>query len=195
MSELVADSKLQQEGDSLREHESAIIRRVLNGERDEFKKLVLRYQDMIFSMILRQLGDKETAKDLAQESFLKAFVNLRRFRFEARFSTWLTRIALNQVSTYFSSKKFKQSKMTEALDLSKHDLHHDEPPPDERLLHFRRAISQLKPKFREVLALCALEGKSYEQTAEILEIPIGTVRSRLNHARLALKSELEKQGI
>lgn len=195
MSELVADSKLEQEQRSIQEHESAIIRRVLAGERDEFKKLVLRYQDMVFSMMLRQVGDKEIAKDLAQESFLRAFVNLKAFRSQARFSTWLTRIALNQASTYFSSKKFKQSKMTETLDLTKHDLHKEEQPQDERLSFFRAALAELKPKFREILVLCALEGKSYEQASEVLQIPIGTVRSRLNTARLMLKAELEKRGL
>ena len=88
-----------------------LIRLVVRGEKDEFRHLVRRYQDQVYAMILRSVGDDAIARELAQEAFLKAFLNLKSFRFESAFSTWLIRIALNQSHSYFSSRRFKERKI------------------------------------------------------------------------------------
>ncbi|MBN8548689.1 MAG: sigma-70 family RNA polymerase sigma factor [Deltaproteobacteria bacterium] len=172
-------------------NESAIIQRVLKGERDEFRHLIDRHKNMVFAMLMRQVGNHSVAEDLAQETFCRAYQHLKKFRFESSFSTWLTRIALNQAGTYFSSRKFKESKRTESFDVQTHDMgSSDIQHSQERKEIFaalRSALGELSPKLREVLVLCAFEGKSYEEAAEVLTVPVGTVRSRLNAARLEVK--------
>ncbi len=173
--------------------EPEIIRRVISGEKEEFRHLVELHQGKVFAMIVRQLGDEQTAKELAQEVFLKAYLNLSSFRFEASFSTWLIRITLNVTNSYFSSKRYKtQMKMTTFED--KHGERiaeaEDRPYDQELIDELRTAVANLKPKYREALVLCAFENKKYEEAATILGIPVGTVRSRLNTARLLLKDQL-----
>lgn len=174
--------------------DAEIIKRVLRGERDEFRHLIDRHKDMVFGMIMRQVGDRSTAEDIAQETFCRAYQFLKRFRFESSFSTWVTRIALNQTSTYFSSRKFKESRKTESFDSTTHDMAGEDPhkiqETKEALKAFREGLSKLTPKLRDVLILCAFEQKEYDEVASILGIPVGTVRSRLNAARLQIRKFL-----
>ena len=174
--------------DGVPEDDDVIIRHVLQGDRDRFRHLVLRHQSTVLALMMRQVGEKATAEELAQEAFLKAYRNLHLFRFEAKFSTWLTRIALNTMNSYFSSRAYKEKRLTESFRCERHDqpggvTADSAADVDE----FRRLLAKIPPKLREVLVLCGLEGKSYEEAATFLEIPIGTVRSRLNKARLVLK--------
>lgn len=177
--------------------DSEVITRVLGGQRDEFRVLVDRYKNMVFAMIVRQVGDPATAEDLAQETFCRAFQHLKSFRFESTFSTWLTRIALNQTSSYFSSRKFKEGRKTESFDARTHDMGTHDPEHRERIKEvleaFRKGLGDLSPKLRDVLVLCAFEQKNYEEAASILDIPVGTVRSRLNAARLQLRKYLPQE--
>ena len=174
--------------------DNAVVKAVLAGAKEEFRVLVERHQDMIFSLIARQVGETALAEELAQEVFVKAFLNLKQFRHEARFSTWLVRIALNHVRTWFSSRRFKQSTRTDSFNPVFHEgaLRADGALEDEsRLLgRFREAFARLPSRLRDVLCLCAFEGKSYEEAAAVLRIPVGTVRSRLNKARYAISSEI-----
>ena len=180
--------------------ESAIVRKVQSGDKDEFRHLVLRYKDMVYALVLRQVGRHDLAEEIAQDVFVRAFLHIRKFRFEAKFSTWLTRITLNQTHSYFSSKRFRQQCSTESFDQTTHDMSDSDQSKDleEEKEHahlmqsFRNALGMLKPKFREVLVLCGLEGKSYQEAAEVLAVPVGTIRSRLNKARLLVKEKLDE---
>jgi RNA polymerase sigma-70 factor (ECF subfamily) len=171
-----------------------LIAAVLAGERDAFGLLVERHKQMLFALILRQVRQASLAEELSQESFVKAYLGLKSFRGKARFSTWLTRIGLNQVSSYFNSARFKQQRLQESFELERHEMSSDQ--QEDCLLQerknqaFRIALAKLKPKFREVIVLCGLEGKSYEEAAQVLEVPIGTIRSRLNTARLQLQESI-----
>lgn len=177
-------------GDSA-ELEAEIIRRVNGGERDEFRKLVLTHQDRVFSMIMRAVGDREVARELTQDTFVRAYKSLGKFRFEATFSTWVTRIAINLAHSYFSSRRFKEEQRTQGLT----PAHTAELRQDAELDTFdtssierlRGFIAELSPKYREVVILVSFENKTYEESARILSIPVGTVRSRLNKARLILR--------
>lgn len=181
--------------------DSAIISRVLAGQRDDFRFLVLRHQNFVFSLLMRQLRDHARAEDLTQETFTRAFAHLKSFRNESAFPTWLARIALNQLSTYVQSRAYRESRQTDGLE---RDEVQNIPAPDQQtasnelLEAFRRALGELSPKFREVLVLCALEGRSYEEVANCVGVPIGTVRSRLNIARGKLRAllapRLSKEG-
>ncbi|HQH27711.1 MAG TPA: sigma-70 family RNA polymerase sigma factor [Oligoflexia bacterium] len=171
--------------------EKRIIRRVLAGDKDEFRLLVLAYQERVFAVIVRMVGSENTAKELTQEAFIKAYLNLEQFRFESSFSTWLTRIALNVGNSYFSSRAFKEQSRTTSLD----EMNYREIPApgkteaydEEALARLRFVAGKLRPKLRDVFVLCSLDGRSYEETARILGIPVGTVRSRLNKARLQMR--------
>lgn len=173
--------------------ETELIERIVAGRAEEFSVLVERYQSMVFGMIMRQVGSRDIADELAQETFLRAFQNLDSFRNRSKFSTWLIRIALNQTSSWFASKRFQQARRTVSLDLTAHDRPADgEADTRNREALFLMALGALAPKFRDVITLCGYEGRSYEEAAMILEIPVGTIRSRLNRARLMLKAEVER---
>lgn len=173
------------------------IRRVIAGERNEFRHLVLGHQNMVFSLINRQVANRAIAEELTQETFVKAFKHLESFRFESKFSTWLSRIAINLSNSYFASKRYKQLKKTEEYNAEMHEQSgnnlEERESQKELLSCFQSALAELKPKFREVLTLCGLEGISYEEAAETLEIPVGTVRSRLNKARLLMKEAMREK--
>jgi RNA polymerase sigma-70 factor (ECF subfamily) len=170
-----------------------LIRASTRNDHEPFRVLVRRHKDRIFGLIMRQVGERATAEDLSQEIFIRAFNGLPKFRFDAAFSTWLTRIALNQINTFFTSKRYRESKRSQPFDLGQHDAaqgENEEQINEEQLKRFREGLALLKPIHRDVIVLCGLEGRSYEETAQILNIPIGTVRSRLNHARQQLQTLL-----
>lgn len=188
------------------ESERETIMRVLAGERDEFRHLVRAHQQQVFAVLYRQVRDAEVASELAQETFLRAFKHLKSFRSEAKFSTWLTRIALNVANSFFSSRQYREHRRSVELDATK--LGEEgrlevaeeggliKKHQDEVLLNrLHLAIPKLKPHYRDTFVLVAVEGKSYEEAARILEIPVGTVRSRLNQARLLLKDLLLREGV
>ena len=184
------------EGKSSAEEDASIIKSVLSGDKDDYRHLVTKHQDRVFSMIYRLVGNESDTRDLAQDVFLKAYLNLAKFQFRSSFETWLTRIAINTTHNYFASRRFKESKKTINCTAEGFEslVTHSEQPgfSDEALLQFLQgAIQSLKPKHREVITLCALEQKSYEEAARILEIPIGTARSRLHSARLKVREHIK----
>jgi RNA polymerase sigma-70 factor (ECF subfamily) len=166
------------------------------GDREAFRSLVMRYKDYTFSLIRRQVRDESVAEDLTQEVFIKVFRGLASYRGDALFKTWIVRIALNTTNSYFSSRRFKESRTTEQLPdeheiLSSYSASTTD-ETDQRLGLFQQALASLTPKLRDVLVLCALQEKSYEETAHLLSIPVGTVRSRLNSARTTMRELIAK---
>ncbi len=176
----------------------AIVAASIAGDQASFRELVTRHKTAVYSLILRQIGDAATAEELAQEVFVKAFMNIKSFRFESAFSTWLIRIALNHTNSYLSSRAEKQRRRTDPMLNDMHADGSDDPEKSyqkaQRMKRFREALSHLSPKLRSALILCGIEGKSYEEAADILQIPVGTVRSRLNHARLEMKKALFEEN-
>lgn len=175
-----------------------LIAQVLGGRKERFRPLVLRYQRLVYGLILRQLASHGDAEELSQEVFIQVFSNLKRFRGESKFSTWLTRITLNHISNFVSSTKFKRRQRLEEFTAEKHQTSDEQDPLEsrQRMERYQRELLALKPHYREVVALCAFEGRSYEEVAAILKIPVGTVRSRLNQARHLLKAKLfEGEGV
>lgn len=170
-----------------------IVRRIIAGDRDLFREIVRRNRGVVFSSIMRQVGDRELASELAQESFVKAFRGLNGFRFEAKLSSWLVCIALNTVSTYFASRAHRERSRTTSFSEPDHDRGESSTPEELhseqlRLARFQEALAELPKQLREILVLCGLEGKSYEEAAALTGIPIGTVRSRLHKARLTMRA-------
>lgn len=177
------------------EDDRTLIAHCLAGQVEAFGELVRRYQDRLYNAVYRFLGNADDARDVVQEAFLSAFRALRKFRGRSQFFTWLYRIALNLAVDWKRRDKSLRA-LTEALgDLSRResvtspDWYLRRMEEDERL---QQALAKLSTEHRLVLVLRDIEELSYEQIAEVLDIPIGTVRSRLHRARLELRQLLQK---
>ena len=177
-----------------------LIAECLRGDPAAFGVLVRRYQDRLYNTVYRLVDNAEDAQDVVQEAFLNAYQSLGGFKGDSLFFTWLYRIAVN---TAISLKR-KQRVMVR-IDAGRNGRHGIEPldPSDrsrpghaleqaEQGRRVQQALSRLSPEHRAVLVLKDLEGQKYEAMAAILQVPIGTIRSRLHRARLELRELLEK---
>jgi RNA polymerase sigma-70 factor (ECF subfamily) len=172
-----------------------LIKATLAGQPAAFGQLVLKYQDRLFNSVFRLLGSAEDARDITQDAFVQAFLKLETFRGSAAFYTWLYRIGFNLAMSHARSKHHMQS-----LDGAKSERGSEpvdgQPLPEadfareERAMLVHVALGQLAAEYREVIVLREIEGCRYDQIAEILDLPVGTVRSRLFRARLALRDQL-----
>ena len=174
------------------------------GREDAFDALVQRHQGRIFRLGCRLLGDRDAALDAAQETFVKAWRALPRFEGKARFSTWLTRIAINQCrnelrkrGTVKHTQPASLSEPAAGSDRAREQLLPGATPEPRAFLEgqetrqaLRDAMAALTPDAREVLVLKEVEALSYEGIAEILALPVGTVRSRLHRARAELRERI-----
>lgn len=173
----------------------------LTGDQAAFGALVTRYQDRLYNTVFRLVGNAEDARDVVQESFLSAYQSLTAFKGDSLFFTWLYRIAINNAISMKRRKRavvrlaqgLESGTVSEPADLS--DTARPgralEMAEDERLV--QQALNRLSPEHRAVLVLKDMEGRKYEEMAEILEVPIGTIRSRLHRARLEMRDVLLKE--
>ena len=182
--------------------ETKLIAKASAGSAEAFEVLLHRHQDRVFGLIHRLVGDYELSRDLTQETFLKAWKGLSRFKGGCAFYTWLYRIARNVVT---SRVRYDAARPRFSVSLEQPGEHEDlrldpeasAPEPlvaAETMEHKElvlQAISRLPAGFREIVILRDMQDLSYEDIAEILEIPLGTVRSRLHRARAELKERLE----
>jgi RNA polymerase sigma-70 factor (ECF subfamily) len=178
-----------------------LVERVQRGEKEAFDVLVLKYQHRIVKLISRYIRDSSEVLDVAQDSFLKAYRALPNFRGESAFYTWLYRIAINTAKNHLVS----QARRPPDADVDSVEAEQFEGESDlkdyatpERLLlrdEIREtvvdAIEQLPRDLKLAITLRELEGLSYEEIAEAMECPIGTVRSRIFRAREAINKRLE----
>ena len=165
-----------------------------------FGELVTRYQNRLHHSLVHVVGSAEDAKDVAQETFVLAFQKLSTFRGDAQFYTWLYRIALNASVTF----RRKNRSLGASLDAAKErigsepsDARADSQPEQpieqaERQHLVREALSQMTEEFRIPLVLAEIDGLKYEQIAELLKCPIGTVRSRIHRGRAELRDKLRR---
>lgn len=176
------------------------IRRCRAGERDAFGELVERWQDRIYGAVLRMVRDPETARDLAQETFVRAYVKLGSFQGGAAFGTWLYAIAVNQVRGEARKRAALKRGDAHSLDALRESGAADPADPAERAEErastreqcerLRAELDRLDPEHREVVVLREFEDLSYEEIAEIVGVPVGTVRSRLFRARAELRERM-----
>ncbi len=184
----------------MRKPDSNLIARSKAGDRAAFDALVRDHYALVYNTAFRMLGEQGAAEDATQTAFVRAYRSLDRFRGGSAFSTWLYRIVSNVCLDMLRARRDD----TVALEIAHGDDDDTEqrPLPDgtaepaalaeraERQQVVHRAIGRLSDDHRVVLVLCDIAGLSYEEIAEILDMPIGTVKSRLNRARLALKDIL-----
>ena len=167
----------------------------LRGESSAFGVLVRRYQDRLYHTVYRLVGNAEDAQDVVQEAFLSAYQSLGNFKGDSLFFTWLYRIAVN---TAISLKRKQRAVLrlggpgAEPLDPSDLSRPGHALEQAEQGRRVQRALTRLSAEHRAVLVLKDMEGQKYEAIAEVLGVPIGTVRSRLHRARLELRELLEK---
>lgn len=172
--------------------ELEIIKTVLAGDREAFRYFVDSYGPMVHALIMRQVHDQVLAKDLFQDVFVRAFRSLATFKAQAKFGTWIARIAINVCHSYFESRTYKSQQASEELSTELAQAvagsSDDEQPFSETDIEtLRECLGKLKSHYREAVVLCLLEQKSYREASEILEIPSGTIGSRLSKALVLLK--------
>ncbi len=182
-----------------------LVRRSVQGEREAFDVLVEKYYKKIYSLCYRFVGDSEEAGDLTQEIFTAAYQNLKKFRGDAKFSTWLFQIATNR-----GKNKFKYLKRRGYFAGRVHSENDDDRDSGQRIIPdtstnpetllashqmqkiVQDAINELDPDHKEIVILRDIEGFSYEEIAKILNLPEGTTKSRLHRARMVVKEKLKK---
>ncbi len=174
-----------------------LIEETLAGNSAAFGQLVQRYQDRLYNTLAHVIGSPEDALDIVQDAFVQAFVKLESFRGRSAFYTWLYRIAFNVAATQrrrrrpvLSVDQAREEGGDEPVDPDHGPLDHLE--QEERCRQVREALKVLSDEHREVLVLREIDGCCYETIAEILDLPVGTVRSRLHRARLQLRDELKE---
>ena len=176
--------------------EAHLIDRAVQGDRSAFTELVHRHQDRLFASMLQVTGSPEEAEEVVQEAFIRSFVKLDTFQRNSQFFTWLYRIAFNSALTRRRRKRAKVSldycRESAGLEIADDGDGVDEPMLQrERIALVRQAMHMLTEEHRGILVLREMEEHSYEAIAEILDISIGTVRSRLSRARHQLKLSIE----
>lgn len=172
-------------GDGTIVDDAGLVRRSKRGDRDAFGRLVSRYQAQVYRLVRGILGDAAESEDVTQEVFLKAYGNLGRFRGDSSFYTWLYRIAVNEA---IRARRRRRGPLL-ADSLPEIEAPRPEEPAEggPTLAALERLLGRLSDEFRTIVVLRDLEGLSYQEIAETLEIPIGTVESRLFRARRELR--------
>lgn len=178
-----------------------LVRAFLEGDREAFEELVRRYHPVVLNMASRLLGNRNDAADVCQEVFILLLRKLGSFRGEAKFSTWLYRVSLNACHDH-ARRARRHVSLSESPGEDMPEM--EQLLPDEGLegpeesmereevrRKVQEAIRRLPPKFKEVIYLHDISGCNYKEVAEILDINLGTVKSRLNRARARLAGELE----
>lgn len=174
------------------------------GSEKAYRELLGRYQRPVFSLVYRMVRDRELAEDIAQETFVKVFNHLANYNPKYKFSSWIFKIASNLSIDYLR----KREPETVSLDGSRHASTADEieatritveskdENPEEFLeakqlgAEIERAIEQLRPEYRTAILLRHVEGRAYEEIAEIMDVPLGTVKTYIHRARGELRSTL-----
>ncbi|OFX14209.1 MAG: RNA polymerase subunit sigma-24 [Armatimonadetes bacterium RBG_16_58_9] len=187
-----------------RARERALISRCKDGEHAAFDELVRRYERRVFSFAYRLAGNQDDANDVAQEAFIRVFNSIATFRGDAVFTTWIYRIVTNvYLDERKKSKSHRQTSLDDYVELDENPVARqivdDRPTPDQIVEHKERnrvvqeAVNSLPEYQRIIVTLYHMQNRSYEEIAEILQLPIGTVKSRLNRARLALGEKLQSR--
>lgn len=181
-----------------------LIAECLQGRTSAFGELVRRYQDRLYNTVYRLVDNNaEDAQDVLQEAFLNAYQSLGAFKGDSLFFTWLYRIAVNTAMTLKRKHRValrievgreEGNGCAEPLDPSEFSQPGQALEKAEQERRIQDALNRMSPEHRAVLVLKDMEGHKYEAIAEVLQVPIGTIRSRLHRARLELRQILEREG-
>ncbi|HZF30763.1 MAG TPA: RNA polymerase sigma factor RpoE [Gammaproteobacteria bacterium] len=198
------EQRLTEQADGVRQGSAAsdlaLVRRVQQGDRSAFDLLVIKYQHKILKLIMRYVRDSSEAMDVAQEAFLKAYRAAPSFRGDSAFYTWLYRIAINTAKnhlvalgrrpTHFTLDTQDPEQSEVLADLHDLDTPEGHAQSDEIREVINKTIRNLPEELRTAILLREIEGMSYEEIAQTMECPVGTVRSRIFRAREAIDRDI-----
>ncbi len=173
-------------------HDYALVQKAIIGDQRAYAELMDRYRDAIYYMLLKMVNNASDAEDLTIEAFGKAFKNINQYAPNYAFSTWLFKIATNNCIDFIRKKKANHVSLDHSNDEHERatkDIQAPVPDPEETLINnqkiklMRSLVSKLKPRYRKLIELRYFSELSYEEIAEELELPIGTVKAQLFRAR------------
>ncbi len=180
---------------------SILIKKAIDGDENAYKNLLDNYRGALFNLLFKMVRNREETEDLVQEAFIKAFKALPTFNEEYAFSTWLYKIAINNCIDHMRKKRLKTYSINKPVQSKDGEVTREFPDhsmsPDKQILGKERAnlistaIGELPENYKVAIILRHTEEKSYEEIAEILNIPLGTVKARIFRAREMLKKKLK----
>ncbi len=183
------------------ESEQALVTSALAGDQKAYKALFEMYRQAIFHITVKIVRNPDEANDLVQETFIKAFGSLKTYDHNYRFSTWLYKIAANSSIDFLRKRKIDSLSLDKPIPTKDGDVQMEIPDdtynPEhdlrnrERTIGIEDAIDSLPEKYREVIVLRHKEDRSYEEIAEMLKVPVGTIKARIFRARELLKKKLK----
>lgn len=181
--------------------EKKLIKKSMNGDVASFETLINQYQKYAYNIAYRMMGNEEDAKDAAQDALIKVYRNLHTFKMDSTFSTWLYRIVMNTCKDALRKRKDQVVSLNQEIETNEGSIERQlsDKEADPLLIYEKMelkeeigdAINQLKAQHKEVVVLKDLLGYSYDEISQIVDVPIGTVRSRLNRGREQLKDILK----
>ncbi len=194
--------------------DAALVRAIQSGDASAWEPVLARHQDRLFATCLRMIGDRETASDLVQDSFVRIIQGIDSFDGRARLSTWMTRVTMNVCLSHLRKEKLRRHPSLDAparpiagrdpdgssgsigagLEQSRELGTDERVEVEEHRTRVLQALALLPPPVRAVLVLRDVQGMDYEQIASVLGVAVGTVKSRLFRARVALREAMERQG-
>ena len=178
----------------VRRTDQELVRQMLHGQESAYREFVDLYKDRLFCSMVSQVGCRHEAEEIVQESFIKVFLNLRSFQHESRLYTWVYRIAWNLAVT--RARKRREDVSLESSGIVSVASAPESFEPNipierhERVAMLRRALGEIEKRHRRILVMREFDARSYKEIANIMKIPLGTVRSRLSRARERLKEVL-----
>lgn len=192
--------KLDPKKQESRNEDTLLVKRALEGDQNAFVRLKEKYHEAIYNLIYRMIHEKDEVEDLTQEAFIKAFMSLSSFNDEYAFSTWLYKIATNNCIDYIRRKRLQTFSIDKPIESKDSDFAFELPDstyePDREMISRQRrklleeAINSLPPKYRQVIILRHQEEKEYQEIAELLNLPLGTVKAHIFRAREMLNKYL-----
>lgn len=182
------------------ENEKDLILQSKSGDIESFEKLIKTYQKMAYNVAYRIMGNEEDAKDMTQEALIKVYRNIKSFRMDSSFSTWLYRIVMNTCKDALRKKKAVVISLDKPIHTTEGEMQmefeDDQPTPEEKLVTketqkmVHDALQKVNEVNRVVLVLRDIKGFSYQEISDIVDVPVGTIKSRINRGRQELKKIL-----
>lgn len=183
------------------EQERLLIERAKSGDVESFETLIRNHQSYAYNIAYRMIGNEEDAKDAAQEALIKVFKNISAFKGDSAFSTWLYRIVMNTCKDLLRKRKPNEISMDKGYETDEGEVHLEiedntnDPvskyEQKEVRVTIKSALDELPENYKSVVILREIQGMSYDEISEIEDIPVGTVRSRINRGRKILREILK----
>lgn len=177
------------------EQDQRVLDRCLEGESEAFSEIIEAYKNSLYPMIYRWVGQKETAEEILQDIFLKAFRQLKKFRRESKFSTWLFQIALNRCRDFYRSQRVKREEPLnpEIPILDTKPREDENVSAHQEILRLREALKSLPPIYREALSLRYLNEMTHEEIAQTLGESLSNVKMRVTRGLIRLRKKFQKE--